>query len=46
LIALEGYRGIARTFVCADFLGSPELTEPIPECWIDHLVEIVSDFMY
>ncbi|MBT8434576.1 MAG: phosphatidylserine/phosphatidylglycerophosphate/cardiolipin synthase family protein [Gammaproteobacteria bacterium] len=29
-----------------DFLGSPELTEPIPERWIDHLVEIVGDYVY
>jgi cardiolipin synthase len=36
---------LERLFV-PDFLGSPELTEPIPERWIDHMVEIVSDFMY
>jgi len=36
---------LERLFV-PDFLGSPELTEPIPERWIDHLVEIVSDFLY
>ena len=29
-----------------DFRGSPELTEPIPDRWIDHLVEIVSDYIY
>jgi cardiolipin synthase len=36
---------LERLFV-PDFLGSPELTEPIPERWIDHLVEIVSDYIY
>ena len=29
-----------------DFRGSPELTEPIPDRWIDHLVEIVGDYIY
>jgi len=29
-----------------DFLSSPELTEPIPERWVDHLVEIVGDYIY
>lgn len=29
-----------------DFLISPELTEPIPARWIDHLVEIVGDYLY
>ncbi|MCP4877176.1 MAG: phosphatidylserine/phosphatidylglycerophosphate/cardiolipin synthase family protein, partial [Gammaproteobacteria bacterium] len=29
-----------------DFRGSPELTEPIPERWVDHLVEIVGDYMF
>ena len=36
---------LARLFV-PDFLHSPELTEPIPERWIDHLVEIISDYIY
>ncbi|MDH3630263.1 MAG: phosphatidylserine/phosphatidylglycerophosphate/cardiolipin synthase family protein [Gammaproteobacteria bacterium] len=36
---------LERLFV-PDFLGSPELTEPIPERWIDHLVEIVGDYIY
>jgi cardiolipin synthase len=30
----------------ADFLASPELTKPIPERWVDHLVEIVGDYIY
>ncbi len=29
-----------------DFRASFELTEPIPERWVDHLVEIVGDFFY
>ncbi|MCP4331708.1 MAG: hypothetical protein GY785_03545, partial [Gammaproteobacteria bacterium] len=29
-----------------DFRGSPELTEPIPQRWVDHLVEIVGDYMF
>ena len=29
-----------------DFQSSPELTELIPERWIDHLVEIMADFLY
>lgn len=29
-----------------DFRSSPELTEPIPDRWIDHLVEIVGDYIY
>ncbi len=29
-----------------DFRVSPELTEPIPERWIDHLVEIIGDYVY
>jgi len=29
-----------------DFLGSLELTEPVPERWIDHLVEIIGVYMY
>jgi len=29
-----------------DFLVSPELTEPIPERWADHLVEIVGDYLF
>ena len=29
-----------------DFLGSPELTERIPDRWVDHLVEIVGDYLY
>lgn len=29
-----------------DFLSSPELTEPVPERWVDHLVEIVADYIY
>jgi cardiolipin synthase len=29
-----------------DFRSSPELTEPIPERWVDHLVEIVADYLY
>jgi len=29
-----------------DFLVSPELTEPVPERWVDHLVEIVGDYLY
>ena len=30
----------------ADFQASPELTEPVPERWVDHLVEIVGDYIY
>jgi phosphatidylserine/phosphatidylglycerophosphate/cardiolipin synthase-like enzyme len=29
-----------------DFRISPELTEPIPERWVDHLVEIIGDYVY
>ena len=29
-----------------DFRASPELTERIPERWVDHLVEIVGDYIY
>ena len=29
-----------------DFSISPELTEPIPERWVDHLVEIIGDYVY
>jgi cardiolipin synthase len=29
-----------------DFRGSPELLEPIPDRWVDHLVEIISDYIY
>ena len=29
-----------------DFAASPELTEPIPESWADHLVEILGDYVY
>jgi cardiolipin synthase len=29
-----------------DFRISPELIEPIPERWVDHLVEIIGDYMY
>ncbi len=29
-----------------DFRVSPELTEPIPERWADHLVEIVGDYLF
>jgi cardiolipin synthase len=29
-----------------DFSVSPELTEPIPERWVDHLVEIFGDYVY
>ena len=36
---------LERLFV-PDFLNSPELSEPIPERWIDHLVEIVGDYLY
>lgn len=36
---------LERLFV-PDFLHSPELTEPIPERWVDHLVEIVGDYIY
>ncbi len=30
----------------ADFERSPELTEPVPERWADHLVEMIGDFVY
>jgi cardiolipin synthase len=29
-----------------DFNASPELIEPIPERWVDHLVEIIGDYIY
>ena len=29
-----------------DFRVSPELTQPIPDRWIDHLVEIIGDYLY
>jgi len=29
-----------------DFNGSPELIEPIPERWVDYLVEIIGDYMF
>jgi cardiolipin synthase len=29
-----------------DFSISPELTEPIPERWVDYLVEIIGDYIY
>jgi len=29
-----------------DFLVSPELTELIPDRWVDHLVEIIGDYFY
>ena len=29
-----------------DFRASPELTELIPKRWVDHLVEIVGDYLY
>jgi cardiolipin synthase len=29
-----------------DFRGSPELIEPIPERWVDYLVEIIGDYLY
>jgi cardiolipin synthase len=29
-----------------DFRASPELTEPFPDRWVDHLVEIIGDFLY
>jgi len=29
-----------------DFQVSPELTEPVPRRWVDHLVEIVGDYLY
>ncbi|MCP4767605.1 MAG: hypothetical protein GY875_15190 [Gammaproteobacteria bacterium] len=29
-----------------DFRGSPELIEPIPDRWVDHLVEIIGDYIY
>jgi len=36
---------LERLFV-PDFRTSPELTERIPERWVDHLVEIVGDYLY
>ena len=29
-----------------DFRGSPELLEPIPERWVDYLVEMIADYSY
>ena len=29
-----------------DFAASPELTEPFPEHWLDHLAEIVADYIF
>ncbi len=37
-------RLLERVFV-ADFVHSVELTEPFPERWSDHLVEIVADYL-
>ena len=46
----SSHPGVAQQFVErlfeADFLVSPELTEPIPDRWVDHLVEIVGDYLY
>lgn len=29
-----------------DFRASPELTERIPDRWVDHLIEIIGDYLY
>ncbi len=29
-----------------DFAVSPELIEPVPQQWLDHLVEVVGDYLY
>jgi cardiolipin synthase len=36
---------LERLFI-PDFRASPELTERIPARWVDHLVEIVGDYMF
>jgi len=30
----------------SDFENSPELTEPLPERWVDRLAEIIGDYLY
>ena len=30
----------------ADFMSSVELTEPFPERWTDHLIELVGDYLF
>jgi len=30
----------------ADFAASVELTEPFPERWTDHLLEVVGDYVF
>lgn len=44
--APEVARQVLERLFEPDFSISPELTEPIPERWIDHLVEIIGDYIY
>lgn len=39
-------RELLDTLFLPDFRRSPELTEPLPERWLDHLEEILSDYVY
>lgn len=36
---------VDRLFV-PDFKASPELTEPLPERWVDKLIEVVGDYVF
>lgn len=42
----EVARGLIENLFEPDFDTSPELNGPIPERWVDHLVEIVGDYVY
>jgi cardiolipin synthase len=44
--APEVSRQILERLFEPDFSISPELIEPIPERWVDHLVEIIGDYIY
>ena len=36
---------LVESLFVPDFEQSPELTEPFPERWMDHLVETVGDYL-
>ena len=38
-------RALERRIFEPDFAGSVELTEPFPERWSDHLIEIMADYV-
>ena len=42
----EAARQIRERLFEPDFSASPELTERIPERWLDHLVEIIGDYVF